>query len=255
MTRSLCFIAVVFWTLLTPAAAQDAQGRRNPNAVTVFGTIHGTHEDSERYSLQVLERAIRAFGPDYIVTEIPPDRLAEAAAGFARHGVVSEPRVSVFPEYTEVVFPLTRELPFRIIPAAAWSQGMAAYRRQQLARIEADPTRAKDWKAYRKGLASLRAGVGNRGDDPAFIHSDAYDEITRKAFAPYEKRFADDLGRGDWAQINADHYALIEAALNQHTGEGARVLITFGSSHKYYILDQLRKRDDIKLIDAAEYFD
>ena len=36
---------------------------------------------------------------------------------------------------------------------------------------------------------------------------------------------------------------------------GKRILITFGASHKYWFLEKLRERDDIRLIDPLEFFE
>jgi len=70
------------------------------------------------YNTAYLDKLIRAIKPDYILAEIPPDRFEDAMAGFKRDDAISEPRVMRFPEYTDVVFPLTKELGFEIIPTA-----------------------------------------------------------------------------------------------------------------------------------------
>jgi len=108
------------------------------NKVIVLGMIHGRHETSERYSTQRVKGIIKAIAPDYVLTEIPPDRLAEAMKGFIETGEVTETRTRVFPEYKDVLFPLSREMDFKIIPTAAWSRGMADFRREALGRIRED---------------------------------------------------------------------------------------------------------------------
>ncbi|MEL7447103.1 MAG: hypothetical protein AAGK02_15050, partial [Pseudomonadota bacterium] len=60
--------------------------------VYVLGTIHSRHKSSELYSLGVLEAAIRKANPDVILTEIPPDRIAQAERSFRETGEVTEPR-------------------------------------------------------------------------------------------------------------------------------------------------------------------
>ena len=225
------------------------------NTVIVLGMIHGRHNTSERYGLPVVEKVIRDINPDYVLTEIPPDRLADAAMGFAKDGEVTESRVKVFPEYKDVLFPLTQEMDFKIIPTAAWTQGMADYRRKALSAIREDKTRADDWAAYQAQNKAYGEALGDRRDDPLFIHSQDYDDITKNGFTVYATRFADDLGRGGWESINAGHYKLIEAALENHSGEGATILITYGAAHKYWFLEQLRKRDDIILVNPSSYFE
>jgi len=248
----------VIWMIITVAVSMCTafaleQTAANRNRVIMLGVIHDGHETSEKYSLTVLRDTIRAIDPDYVVTEIPPDRLAAAAAGFATEGIVTEPRVKRFSEYREVLFPLTKEMAFSIIPAAGWTKAMADYRRAALQRISTDPARAADWKAYQEANDRRDAEIGDRADDPLFIHSTEYDDVTRNGLRPYATLFADDLGRGDWERINVAHYQLIEAALDHHAYENATILIMFGAGHKYWFLDRLKQRDDIILTDPIPY--
>jgi len=236
---------------LPPWRNPDATGE--PNEVVLLGTIHGTHRTSERYSLETLERTIREIDPDIVLTEIPPNRLEAALRGFETAGRVTERRVSVFPEYTDVLFPLTRELDFRILPAAAWSAQMNQYRSRMLARIRNDPEYRREWAAHMAARRRFARALGERSDDPLFIHTRRYDEITREGFGAYDRHFNDMLGPGGWTNINEAHYALIEEALDRHRGEGKRILITFGSSHKYWFLDRLRAREDIRLLDPKPF--
>ncbi len=227
----------------------------NKNTVVMLGMIHRSHVGSERYGLDVVEALIREINPDYVLTEIPPDRLAQAVKGFAETGEVTEPRVRVFPEYKDVLFPLSDEMDFKIIPTAAWSRGMADYRRAAMTRLRDDPSRKADWDAYTAANEASDKKLSGRRDDPYFIHSDEYDAITKANLSVYGARFADDIGRGDWERINAAHYKLIEAALENHAGEGAVMLITYGAGHKYWFLEQLRQRDDIILVNPRVYLD
>ena len=84
------------------------KGTSQTNQVIVLGMIHSGHLSSSRYSISFLTDLIVEIDPDIILTEIPPDRFNQANEEFKQQGFISEPRVSVFPEYTKVVFPLTR---------------------------------------------------------------------------------------------------------------------------------------------------
>ena len=222
--------------------------------VYVVGTIHSTHLSSAKYSLARLERAIRKANPDQIVAEIPPDRLAEAWRGFRENGVVSEPRVRIFPEYKDTIFPLTKSMKFEIVPAAGWTKQLSDYRDKALDRISKDPARAAQWAEYQKAQADYARAVAGRGDDPLFIHTPQYDALVKKAQAPYEDYFEDDLGPGGWKKINAAHIRLINKALDRISGQGKTVLITFGSWHKYMILKDLMLRNDVVLADSRSLF-
>ncbi len=223
--------------------------------LTILGTIHSTHRQSRSYSLDVLREAIIEAKPDVILTEIPPDRIAEAKRSFAETGEVTEPRTKVFPEYTDVVFPLSREMDFEIRATAGWTREIADNRRAALRRVENDPSRADEWAEHLAARQNYSRELAGRGDDPAFIHTDEYDAIVERAQTPYQRYFDADLGAGGWTQINRAHTDLIHSALDSVTGQGLNALVTFGSWHKYMIKQSLAVRDDIELLDASMLFD
>jgi len=51
------------------------------------------------------------------------------------------------------------------------------------------------------------------------------------------------------AAMDQAHYELITQALDKFSGQGKRILITFGGGHIDGLLRRLRKRDDINIID------
>lgn len=51
------------------------------------------------------------------------------------------------------------------------------------------------------------------------------------------------------AAMDKAHYALIAKALDKYSGQGKRILITFGGGHIDGLLARLRKRNDINIID------
>ncbi|UTW55758.1 YncE family protein [Kordiimonas sp. SCSIO 12610] len=225
------------------------------NEVIMLGMIHSGHNTSDKYSLPFLTKLIKDIKPDYVFTEIPPNRLEAALDGFKATGELSEPRVRRFAEYIGALFPLTNEMDFEIIPTAGWNSYMAGYRRDALKRIENDPKRKAEWTEYEAANKWMDEAIGERGDNPYFIHTDEYDAITKKGLEPYDRLFNDELGTGGWTTINKAHYALIEEALNKYSMEGKRILITFGAGHKYWFLEQLRKRNDIDLLPVSPFLD
>lgn len=230
-------------------------GRKNE--LVFLGMIHGDHRTSQRYGLDVVRKLVVAIDPDYWLTEIPPNRLARAAEEFARTGAVVEPRVSRFPEYVDVLFPLSRQLHFTVYGTAGWSHPMDRYRRERLEAIEHDAARASEWRTYQEAIAAseqqLRAGGPD--DDPRWIHTDAYDAAQRTQLDVYNARFDAELGTGGWDTINRAHFAHVARALDEHRGEGARILITYGAAHKSWMLPKLRTRDDLVVLEVAPFLD
>lgn len=263
--NSLCrfgLIAICVGTAfgLTPVSKVLGQdGEKNadsPNAkntVVVMGMIHGNHRKAGPYDLDHVKDLIRKVKPDYVLTEIPPDRLDEAADQFQKTGKITESRVRVFPEYTDALFPLTKEMSFKIVPCAAWTETMNNSRRATLKKLqETHAEQTAEMNAAQQRSSENIAALGER-NDPVTIHSQQYDDFVKVGMEPYDRHFNDLIGDGGWTNINAGHYGLIEKALNEHSGEGKRFLITFGSWHKYYIKEQLRKRKDIDLIPMSQF--
>ncbi|WP_419162735.1 hypothetical protein [Candidatus Palauibacter sp.] len=242
---------------LAPAAAAPespapSEADTTLNEVVVLGMIHSGHETSEMFSLEVVRDLVREIDPDYWLTEIPPNRWDRAWAEFEATGTVAEPRVRRFPEYMEGLFPLSRELEFEVIPTAGWTEPMSDFRAAYLDAYSRDPDRAEGWAEYRAAAeASAEALAAGAADDPRWIHTDAYDEAYDIRMRTYARLFDPALGPGGWEAINASHWAYIEAGLDRHRGEGVRFLLTYGAGHKGPFLRELRKRDDIVLLDVA----
>ncbi len=239
-----------------PAIAADAppDATPPPSEIVVLGMIHAGHMTSESFSLQVVRDMVREIDPDYWLTEIPPNRWDRAWAEFQATGTVEEPRVRRFPEYMEGLFPLSRELDFEVIPTAGWTEPMSDFRAAYFDAYARDPERADSWAEYQAaGAASAEALAAGASDDPRWIHTDAYDEAYDIRMQTYARLFDADLGPGGWDAINASHWANIERALDEHQGEGARFLLTYGAGHKGRFLRELRRRDDIVLLDVGEF--
>lgn len=237
-------------------ASTPSDGTPSPNEVVVLGMIHGGHVTSEAFSLEVVRDLVREIAPDYWLTEIPPNRWDRAWAEYQASGTVEEPRTRLFPEYMEGLFPLTRELDFKVIPTAGWTEPMSDFRAAYLDAYSRDLERADAWAEYQAAAAaSTEALAAGAGDDPRWIHTDAYDDAYDIRMQVYARLFDADLGPGGWDAINASHWANIERSLDRHQGEGARFLLTYGAGHKGPFLRELRRRDDIVLLEVAPFLD
>ncbi len=236
------------------ATAADAPAL---SEVVVMGVIHSGHNDSELFSLAVFRDLVREIDPDYWLTEIPPNRWDRAWSEYQETGTVQEPRVRRFPEYMEGLFPLSRELDFQVIPTAGWTEPMSDFRAAYLDAYANDPERAEQWAEYRAAAARSAEALaaGGAGDDPRWIHTDAYDAAYDIRMQVYARLFDEDLGPGGWDPINASHWANIERALDKHRGEGARFLLTYGAGHKGPFLRELRRRDDVVLLEVGPFLD
>ncbi|WP_262693445.1 YncE family protein [Kordiimonas aquimaris] len=225
------------------------------NEVVMLGMIHGGHTTSETYGLPYLTRVFEAVSPDYVLVEIPPNRMESTMKGFRETGEIQEPRTKRFPEYVGALFPLSRRLKFEMIGTAGWNSHMNDYRSKALRRIQNDPTRAADWAEYQAAIDKAAEARKGLEEDPYYINSDAYDAVTAWQLEPYDRLFNDEIGPGGWTKINQAHYSHIADALDKLSGQGKRVMITYGAGHKNWFMRELRKRDDIILLDPHQFLD
>ena len=237
---------------IKPATKAGSAGK--PNQVMVMATLHGEHRKSKHYSLATMEKMISAIKPDVVLTEIPPNRLEAASAQFKKDGKIKEARVALFPEYTDVLFPLQKTMGFQIVASSAWNVAMDAYREQTMKEISTNLSRRKEWAVLQASIAlsQMRVKQGGTADDPAWIHTDAYDTAVAMETTALNQ-LNKELGPGGWETINQAHYAHMTRWLDQHANQGKRVLIMFGAAHKGWLLPQLKKRKDIELLPLQPY--
>ncbi len=249
LPRALRTLAVCAPLVLTPGCRMLAGLPAEPtlNEVFVVGTLHGGHLEDEVYTLERLEEIIRALDPQLVLVEIPPDRFPLAWDEFVRTGEVTEERVVLYPEFTEVLFPLALEGRLELVPCSAWTRSMSDRRAALLKQWST--TRPADTREVDRARAAASARQEDEGlaSDPLGIHTARYDELVDEGMEPYERLFARDLGAGGWTQINLAHHRRVAEALNEISGDGKRVLVVFGAWHKGRLRDLLAERVDIRL--------
>jgi len=256
MIKTLLYIITILTILSCGSQTSQTTEKENTkkNEALVLGTIHSGHLKQEEFNLEVLTDLVVKINPDLILTEIPPDRFDAAVEGFMRDDTISEPRVMRFPEYVDVIFPLSKKMDFKMIPTAGWTKEMADKRSAQLKAISKDENRVEDWKKYKDAGAlsdSLMDATGTRYD-PYWINSDKYDELVEIQLGVYNELFNEELGPGGWDNINKAHFGHIADALDKYSNQGKRILITYGAGHKGWFLRALEKRDDVNIITLKE---
>ena len=243
--------ALLGLTLALLPSCQAPLTAETKSQVLVLGMIHQGHVDSEDYGIDVVQGLVRDFDPDFMLVEIPPERMPEAMSGFLATGELTEERAKVFPEYRDAIFPLLHEMDFEIVGCAGWTKEMAVDRQAKLARwVISRPDQTAEVNAAQALADETQEAEGL--NTLLGIHTARYDDLVKQGMEPYDRHFNDDLGLGGWTNINAAHYRHIADALDQHRGEGLRFIVTFGAWHKYWFLEQLRERDDVELIELAD---
>lgn len=251
--RILCMGVVTLLFTFPVDAQSEKTEKEEKNKVVLMGMIHRGHKTSEKYDLDKIKTLIRDIKPDYVFCEIPPDRVEEANRQYKEQGKITESRVKVFPEYVDALYPLTKELEFEIVPCAGWTKPMADARRAKLAELKTSQKTEYEEMTAAQEKATKSIGEAGGNDNPAYIHTDEFDAFVKAGMGPYNRHFNDILGPGGWENINKAHYGLIDKNLDSRTGQGKTILIMFGSWHKYWFKEQLKKRDDITLVNLNKY--
>ena len=246
-----------------PDAYRDNPGDRprqsgggTTTEVAVMGMIHGTHRTSALWGIDQVMQTIANFRPDIICAEIAPDRWARIERDLAERDAIEDPRVLRFPEYADdgAILRSKTQLGYRVEPCAGWTLEMSDARNATIASFDEAPRFEELRGRYRDAVVSVRAGLREPSlpaDDPRYIHSSEYDERQKALLALYDQYQNDLIGPGGWANINVAHYRLIDAVIRENLG--ARILVTFGGGHKYWLLEQLSTREDIELFDLVPF--
>ncbi|MFT5232213.1 MAG: hypothetical protein ACI9UQ_000232 [Candidatus Krumholzibacteriia bacterium] len=225
--------------------------------VYVLGMIHSGHLTSEMWGVEQVAETIRAIDPDVICIEIPPANWPSALATWGEKHIVEDSRVKVFPEYVDVLLPLSDEMDFVVEPCAGWTRSMATARRARIEEFETSAADSLARMAYEEDEAWVSKWLKDSApefadDDPFYIHSPLYDLRSKAELGPYEFHLNDVIGPpGGWTYINEEHFALIAAAIEKHAGQN--ILITFGAGHKYWFLEKLREMADVELVDVRAF--
>lgn len=222
--------------------------------VAVMGMTHSGHVGSEVWGLDEVEQAVRAFAPDVLCTEIAPDRWDRIERDLVERDAIEDPRVVRFPEYKDLLLRLSVELDIEVEPCAGWTLEMSDLRQTRIAQFETEDRWAderEEYAAAQAAWAEIRGDGPPVPDDPEYIHSDAYDADQKGRLALYDRFQNDMIGPGGWTNINVEHYRQVDRTLRAHAGK--RVLITFGGGHKYWLLERLRERRDVTLLDMGPY--
>ena len=232
--------------LSTPRPAH----REIKKQVVVLSTIHDEHYTDKNYSIDRLRKTIEAIHASVALIEIPANHFDRGLKEYLDTGKATITRFALYPEYMDILLPMTKKGLIRLIPTAGWSQPMSDFRGQALNAIRHDPANKQEWATYLADQEQLNQVEIAHNSDAVFFNSPEYDRAVAKA----QQHYADfNLGPGSWARINAAHIRGIERALDSIDKPGVRVLITYGSIHKYKILEALSKRLDVEILDSRQF--
>lgn len=244
--------------LLALLCAPFAQGAKT--RVAVLGAIHGSHLGSKGYSVEAVIETVRNYKPDVVCVEIPPDLFAGHVKAIDRKGfgttksdLQGQRWIGAFPELYRGVIPLRKELGFEVVPVSGWRPEVSADRKefwQGAGKQGVMADRRRIYDEVRAALTEIQDRERHR-EDPRFVNSQHYSDVRQLERTLWAACFDEGLGRGGEVAINRAHWRNIAAALERHRGK--RILIVYGAAHRYWFLRELRRRDDVQLLDVRDY--
>ena len=249
MNRTVLVAALL---ALSPALAEEGRTR-----LALLGAVHGNHLDSEAWGVDDVVARVRAFRPEVVLVEIPPDLYGEILArvdrtGFAttRDDVADVTWIRAFPELYAGVLPLRKEMGFEVVPVSGWTPEASRDRDRFWkgpGREAPYPDRRRVYDAVRDALREIQERE-NVYENPDFVNSRHYADLRHLERAAWAAAFDEGLGAGGERAINEAHWNHVAKALDAHRGK--RVLLLYGAAHHYWFRRELAKRPDVELVPA-----
>ncbi|MEE9442481.1 MAG: hypothetical protein V3V99_07415 [candidate division Zixibacteria bacterium] len=211
--------------------------------VVLFASLHldeGTSPDFIKSYRDIL----REIAPSVICAELSPEQLDGTTTCHSK------------PEYAAAVLPIAQELGSRIVPiqmptddAREWERRLKSV----YASLEKDPEMRvcleymkEQGKAELEGMLQI---VGNP-NGIEYFQTREYDILQVQPYYSALERIFPELATL-YEEWNYSFLKRIETALADYRGE--KFMIIVGGHHKYWLWDQLKRRDDIELHDLASY--
>ncbi len=237
-----CIVVLFVQGLLPNALGQLSPGKptstpRAPETqVVVVCTLHQFHEEAPGYSYSDLKDAIERLHPDVLAVELTPTDLAARTTQKIKR------------EYQNAVYPLLLQHNWKAVamePEGELSRKLIAMIREAEGSFEGEfPQKSEVAELYSDTLFSyLRAhwhsaaDVNSRWTDDAYAVKHAFQE---KLYGPREVEAWE-----GWNQHFLER--IMEAA---RANPGARIVVTVGAEHGYWLREHLRQEQGVKLLDT-----
>lgn len=231
-----------------PVSAELMPMADRRGTLSFLGTLNEGHLSSP-FDADVVEYVIRAFEPDVVLVQLPPDDFDTALAESDRFGgdvadpsFLGSPWLPELPELYSVVLPLRHELAYEVIPVSAWTDEA----RNDLAAFEARRPLGPMERWYVVSNFALQSAMLENGGphDPWWLHGEEAIELLTSASRWLAYYSEEEMGDAGELKLHAGHARLIDPALDAHQGQ--RVLVVFAFTSRWYIEPMLQAREDFR---------
>ncbi|MBS3742560.1 MAG: hypothetical protein KGY75_10610 [Candidatus Cloacimonetes bacterium] len=207
------------------------------NKISILGSVHQYHY--YKSSKQILKKVIKNYDPDIILAELSPEQLKGTMTCNSK------------PEYPEIIIPLAKQENYKIIPIQPkTSKGFewGARKDRILAKIHDEKSdkyncylklnEILDEIIHEKEIMTLKDLQSRKSDLMSCI---SYNYL--KALFP------------SWYEIKEEwnNYCLQNIIEQEKKYNNSKILITIGFSHKFWLIQKLKKYKNIKLINIERY--
>ncbi len=243
---SLFAALIIGGSCFSAAQTQVPENSRRPKGSTaktrvfVLGTLYKRHERATHYDLQVLEKLIQSIDADVLVLDVTPKELL---AKEVHPGKI---------EYTQVIFPSLNKKQYLVYPAEPdeplFSELVNAVKR---AHEEAASSKPEDMKAMKQFTDFTYEALFRYWRSPREVNSDT----TAKVLAAKKALEAEVVGPVEaqvWEKWNRHWTETIVRAADENPGK--TILALTGIENRYWIVDALRQKRRIHLVNLEAWF-
>lgn len=236
----------------TPAGTLPTGIETRLSTVAFLGTLHEVH-DRIGYPLETVEHVIRAFEPDLVLVELPPDAFDDALAqadAYAETGTeITERWLHDKPELYEVVLPLRHDLGYEVLPVSGWTQAAEAARD---AYYFVNPHGPMERHYVIANAAFHATFLENTGfSNPTWLHGTEYLRLLTDASRWLSYYAEEQMGLGGELHVQSRHAALIEDAVRAFPGR--RILVVFDTTARWYIEPVLAGIEGAQLVPTTRF--
>ncbi|QDA31354.1 hypothetical protein FH039_06715 [Thermococcus indicus] len=206
--------------------------------VIVLSTLHQFHDHVNYYTYEDLAHIIWSFSPDVLAVELRPSDV---------EGRIPQ---TIKQEYQNSVYPLIDRLKCKVLPLEPpepkYSELIRMARESMEEVQENNPDALEHFKLYVEALYEVLFNWWNSVIDVNSYETDRHFEIKRR----YQNSLFGDKERTAWEAWN-QHFLeqILKASERRKDG---KMLVLVGAEHSYWLRGELRKRQDVQLLEAPE---
>lgn len=230
-----------------PDAWADVTRQPDRTEVVFIASLHRGHLHHEDYPMSMLEKLVRAVEPEVVIAEIPPAGRARIEAALAAEQ--PDPWLESFPELSQVVYPLHRELGFELVAASAWERQVS----DDWSTYWAAHPNGPDAELYQNAATHFARVTEDEDDDPEWLHSPTYRRLAAWTDTALSSHAGDELGAADPIRLGRRHAAAVVRAILAH--QGRRIAVVWDARKRWILEREVQTLSNVTIHDTRWFIE